>query len=107
MFGPGTPCGSGVCANTAIVNNIKASVVSFFIEPLKVYPHNLPDQVSRCCRQNSASANQLDDADNRISRPATCLRASRYGGAGRSGMRDPLAPQLGRPHANDAVVGPG
>jgi hypothetical protein len=54
-------------------------------------PHDLPQS-----RQDAASANQLDDADNRIFRPATG-----------SGMRDPLAPQLGRPHANDAVVGNG
>jgi hypothetical protein len=44
----------------------------------------------RCFRE------PLDDAVNRIFRPATG-----------SGMRDPLAPQLGRPHANDAVVGHG
>ena len=47
-------------------------------------------------RHKPASANQLDAAVNRIFRLEV-----------RSGMRDPLAPQLGRSHANDAVVGHG
>ena len=61
-------------------------------------PHLVDHGVERAAlrRPNAASANQLDDADNRIFRPATD-----------SGMRDPLAPQLGRPTASDAVVGHG
>ena len=65
------------------------------IAVLILIPHHVEHGTSdsQLSRQNAASANQLDDAVNRIYRPATG-----------SGMRDRLAPQLGRPHANDAVV---
>jgi hypothetical protein len=59
-------------------------------------PDTMRVNMNRAIRTKPASANQLDDAGNRI-----------YRSAGRSGMRDPLAPQLGRSHAIDAVAGHG